>query len=270
MHPIYLPSGFRIGALILLGLFMALWMGIPQVAGAHAADGEPRTLKVPVNAFPPWIIVDKKGIHGIDIDILNAVGARMGLRFTYVECPWLRCLRLMEGGAGDLMSGLFRSPDREKYLAYIDPPYYQDPPKVFYTLADRPKAIHKYDDLKGLSIGVVAGTLYFPRFDNDTQLEKQVFHEEPQLVRLLGAGRIDTFISTEVEADILIEKAGLSGRFNKSVLEDAESGESYFALSRLSKHQDLAPALSETIRQLKASGELVRIIQGGLRQAVPQ
>lgn len=254
----------------MLGLAAILSITTISAAETHQPPDMPRTLKVPVNAFPPWIVADHNGIHGIDIDILNAVGGKTGLRFQYIECPWLRCLRLMEGGAGDLMSGLFRSPERERYMVFFDPPYYRDPPKVFYTLADSQKSIQKYDDLKGLSIGVVAGTLYFPRFDNDAQLEKQVFHEEPQLVRLLDAGRLDTFISTEVEADILIEKAGLTGRFRKSVLEDAESGESYFALSRLSKHQDLAKPIADAIRQLKESGELDQIIHKGLGEAPPQ
>ena len=242
---------------------------VPTTDGGHGSGVPPNdaadvVLKVPVNPFPPWIVVDERGTRGIDVDILDAIALDTLRRYQYIECPWQRCLKLMETGTTDLMSGLFRSAERETYLRFIEPPYYEDPPKVFYTRADSPVSIRTYEDLAPLHIGAVSGTLYFPRFDADTRLRKSLLTEDILLIRLLQAGRIDAFIGTSSEADRLIRSSGLEGRFNKWQLHDGIRGHSHFAMSRQSDKWHLHERLAEVLRRLLATGKIQELIENGL------
>ena len=36
--------------------------------------------------------------RGIDVEVVREMAARLGLEVTFVECPWERCLNLMEFG----------------------------------------------------------------------------------------------------------------------------------------------------------------------------
>lgn len=238
-------------------------------AASSAADDvevDPGLVRIPVNPYPPWIIETETGFEGIDIAILDALMKAVGRPYRLIPCPWLRCLKLMEQGKADLMSGLFRSPDRERYLQYIEPPYYRDPPKTFYTARRRALQLRRYEDLVPLKIGVIAGTLYFPRFDEDAQLNKWAFSEERQLVDLVLAHRLDAFISTELQADFLLEQAGVTAEFAKHHLEDIPQGYSYLAVSRATAQADLHATLSRVAERLQREGEFQRLIDAELKK----
>lgn len=191
-------------------------------------------LVVAIDHYPPWSIIDQTPYRGIDVEIINTLADDLSLTIKYVTCPFKRCLAMMENGQVDFMPGLFKTPEREKYMTFIEPAYFDDPPKVFYTNKNSSKKIERYQDLKTLTIGVKRGASYFEKFDKDTNLEKFVVTEDIQLLKLLKIGRIDTFISTESFADYLIAKNGFTGAFSKASFHYGQGDVSYLALSKKS------------------------------------
>ncbi len=191
-------------------------------------------LIVALDDSPPWTIINKKPYRGIDVDIINMLAADLSLTVNFVTCPFKLCLALMESGDVDLMPGLLKTPAREKYMVFIKPAYFYDPPKIFYLNKENPKQIHRYEDLKDLTIGVNRGVSYFEKFDNDKALKKFIVTKELQLLKLLKIGRIDTFISTESIADYLIATEGFLDNFIKAPFHYGNGDVSYLAISKKS------------------------------------
>lgn len=249
-------------ALLLLIGFAPVVLALP-LNGADAGTAEIR-VRVPVDPQPPWLTLQGQAVEGIDARLITLMLSEIGMRPVFIRCPWLRCLRLMEDGQADLMSGLFKNPEREKYLRYLEPPYYVDPPKVFFTRKGSGPQIMHYGDLHDLTIGALAGALYFDRFDKDTALQKIVVNDIDQLVRLLKAGRIDTFVGTELHTGAIIRDLGESESFETTQLPENPPRFSYFAVSRRSEVPGLADNLEKILARLKDAGEIDRIIEQDL------
>lgn len=214
---------------------------------------------VAVNHFPPWVIIEGTNYSGIDIEALELIGEKLKIKFRYTECPFRRCLLLMEKGTADIMTGLFKREEREKYMYFLNPHYYDDPPKVFYLKNDAKFKIENYEDLKGLKIGVVKGEKYFSRFDDDPALIKIEITKHDQLIGMLNLGRIDTFIGTSVFMDYLIAKDNLRGKFKKATLQHQQGGQTYMAISKKSKLMGIKSDIEAVIAEAKSNGVFEKI-----------
>jgi polar amino acid transport system substrate-binding protein len=83
--------------------------------------------------WPPWRVLENDGsLNGIDIDILKGLSTRLDLQLITKGCGWKRCLKSMELGESDVMTGLFKTPEREKYMQFIEPPYRSVQNTCFY------------------------------------------------------------------------------------------------------------------------------------------
>src|ERR1700758_5585400 len=71
---------------------------------------------------------------------------------------WRRCLVMIDAGDVDVISSIAKSPERERYLQFIEPPYRTGYDIYFYT---RGTDLGKYEDLQGLRIGHIRGSAYF-------------------------------------------------------------------------------------------------------------
>jgi polar amino acid transport system substrate-binding protein len=223
-----------------------------------------------MDPWPPWKTVDTNtwqvDQNSIDIQLIEALLAAYNetfdetLRADYRGLPWKRCLQLMRTGEADLISGIFKRPDRQQYMIFIEPPYKTHSPKVFYVQKGKSRLIQTYWDLKGLKIGVQAGVTYFERFDNDPALNKEEVGEDVFNFRKLAHGRLDAVISTETQADFLIAQHALQGKFDKAVYRHNALLPVYFAVSKRSTHAVRASRLSTIARRLWNEGTFTKII----------
>jgi len=246
-----------IARVLYLALLFAL-CGVPVVCAQEAV--------MPVDHYPPWKFTEgRDDVAGIDIQVAKALLGEVGLSPKYLKMPWKRCLAAMEEGEGDIMNGVLRSPERETYLYFLEPPYKNKTVKVFYVLKGSGTAIGRYEDLRGLTIGTTLGVKYFERFDADRTLSKDVVKYDPINLRKLAAGHIDCFIATEETGDYLIRKEGLDGRIVKAAFRIEEPANVYFVISRKSRLMERAPELSEALRRMVETGTVDRMIGEYLR-----
>jgi polar amino acid transport system substrate-binding protein len=77
---------------------------------------------------------DREGqdVSGIDVDIVREIARRMKLEIEYVRCPWARCLAMMQSGEADLLSSVWKRPEREACLRFFDTPFLDELPITFY------------------------------------------------------------------------------------------------------------------------------------------
>ncbi|WP_035075533.1 substrate-binding periplasmic protein [Maridesulfovibrio zosterae] len=216
---------------------------------------------VPVNHFPPWKIIDtNNNISGINIALTKRLLEKASVTPTFVSRPWKRCQLMMEKGTADIMNGLLKSSDREKYMIFLDPPYKTNSTKAFYTRKGESTKIRTYYDLANKTIGTVLGSKYFPKFDADKNLKKEIVTNTHTNIKKLTFGRIDTFIGTTTVTDYLIAHDGLEDKITKSEYIYSEPIPVYFAVSKKSPLANRIPELSAALKKMVESGEVDRII----------
>ena len=210
--------------------------------------------------WPPFRIqAHNEAMTGIDIDLIAAIEARLGIKVTVQRVPWVRGLAMMREGKADLMIGLARTAERETFIHYTEPAYAQIRP-VFYKLASSPKQITQYEDLAGHRIGFTRGSAYFEPFDSDTTLDKQSATDESQLLKMLVGKRFDFIIGSDVQADYEIGMRGYGKTVVKTDYRPTKTVPLYLGISRKSSFLPRADELGRAIAALRANGTLAAIL----------
>lgn len=212
---------------------------------------EPRPLQVMTDLWPPFRMLKEDGqLQGLDIDLLDELSRRTGLRFEVHRAPWARGLAALEQGTADMMTGLARTPERERYILYLDAPYYACSPR-FYASPALAMRLRDYAALHELRIGYVLESVYFQPFDDDQGLKKVGVSNESQLLGMLTRGRIDALVGTDCQVDYALLDPRLAGRIVKAAYQPEARTELYigFSRKRLERMPQLAAALESLLRE---------------------
>ncbi|NDV21340.1 ABC transporter substrate-binding protein [Desulfovibrio sp. JC022] len=215
---------------------------------------------VPLNHYPPWRIINNRQISGINIELTDALLQKINLKATYVVRPWKRAQWMMKKGTADLMSGLLNHNERKEYMEFLEPPYKTESSKAFYILKGSTTKITCYEDLYRYRIGVTLGTKFFPKFDHDAELKKDMGKDASNNFQKLEAGRIDTFILTETVGDYLIHKLGYQDKVKKADYVYSKPLAVYFAVSKKSPLAERVPELNTVLKKMVESGEMKKTI----------
>ncbi len=256
-----LVSTYWIKALLLFVL--GTWP--PMILAAQSVDPPPNEpsqttrleIRVAIDAWPPFRILDEDGYRGIDFDLWARLADELKLTVNYIRCPWIRCLKMMKEGNVDAMSGLALRPERAAYMDYVNPPYYRCS-TVFYVRKGNLN-ISNYQDLHHIDVGIVSGSAYFPAFDNDTQINKINISTEKQLIEMLGRQRIPAIIGTDCQADFEITKSPYKDLFKKAEYRPENSVDLYFAISKKSDFRAKREALARALQLLLNAGAIDEI-----------
>lgn len=224
-----------------------------------AAPAE-RTLTMAFNETVPWKFHDANGEpQGIDLELARQLCTRLSLRLVIKPAPLARALDMMKNGQVDIMTFLLKTPEREQFITFIEPPYQRSSDKVFYLRSADPAPLQRYEDLASLQIGIKRGASYGAKFDADPDLHKEAVTDTEQNFRKLLLGRLDTVLATESEGDYLLLTHGWKAAVRKAPLRFAQQANVYIGFAKHSPHQDLLPALSRELEALIQSGEVARI-----------
>jgi len=189
--------------------------------------------------------------------VVKLAAENLDWKAEYFECPFKRCLFMMGSGDLDMMGLLFKTPEREASLYYIEPPYAAER-IVFYFLKGRGSEIREYKDLSDLTIGVMVGVKHFEPFNSDVTLDKFVVPFDEQRFKMLQAGRVDTFVGDEITDDILLKESNFKGQFEKSPYR-VNAGNDYYAISKKSPYAKDRFTFGEVLKQLVDSGKVKEI-----------
>jgi polar amino acid transport system substrate-binding protein len=230
---------------------LTIWLAAALLWVGPAVGSE--KLRVAMVNWPPAKIVENGRFGGTDVLMLEELASQIGIVLEYVECPWRRCLVMIEAGEVDLISSITKSPARERYLQFIEPPYRNGYDIYFYT---RGSDLTKYEDLAGLTIGYIRGGAYFDRFDQDQSLAKFAVTREDQLLEMLSRGRLDVIVGVGRNLDYLIQPRQLSTVIRKTSLVVPTIAPTYIALSRKSSGLHLAPKLGQALLKMTRANRI--------------
>lgn len=211
---------------------------------------------------PPYSEISEDGQPiGMEIEVAQTLGRELNLQINPVICPLARCLLMMKEGSADLILGLIKNADRQKYMSFIDPPYYKvSPAFAFYKLKDRDIRLATYKELQRYDIAVTRGAAYFERFDQDTSLSKIESISIDKLIELLLKERVDLVIGVESTLDTTLTAMGVETAIDKVEFHAESPIEGYMALSKRSKFVSRIDSFSDAIIRLRGSGELQKIL----------
>ena len=235
-----------------------VWLFVSCFLSIFASAGSER-LTVAYPQWPPYKIVQNGTIAGIDALMLDEIARRTGLEFDYVECPWARCLIMLQNGNVDMITSVAQTSERKESMDFLEPPTRDNYPISFYTNIKDEHAIRRYEDLYGLGIGVIRSSAYFERFDQDHRLQKTFVTREMQLVDMLAGQRLDVIVGIGANLDYLIHETGRSSLIKKSAFEIETKDPAYIAISKKSKHKDAVPRLEKALRDMRRTHEIEQI-----------
>lgn len=236
---------------MLRAFFLLIFSGS---AWAHQA-GEP--LRVVTDYWPPFRMQGAGGrLEGLDIDLLDELQRRTGLRFEVRLQPWARALEDMRRGQADLMTGLARTSGREQYIDYLEPTYYACAPRL-YGSPER-ATIGDYAQLNGVRIGYVLQSAYFEPFDSDAALNKIGVKNEEQLLQMQLRGRVELMIGTDCQVDFQLRDPTLSRQLVKLAYLPPAQTRLYVGLARSGRGAAERELLARALQQLLQDGWMER------------
>ncbi|WP_262706262.1 MULTISPECIES: ABC transporter substrate-binding protein [Streptomyces] len=162
MRPL-LKGGIAAAIVSVIGL-----SGCSGTAGAGSAHGSLKTIKGGVLTvglspdFPPMEYLDPttNALTGVDIDIVNEVGKRLGLKVEYTQQKFDQLINSVRTNRVDVVfSGLSDTVERQKTLDFVD--YFKSVGR-FYTTSDKQAQFTKDTDVCGKPVAVASATDYYP------------------------------------------------------------------------------------------------------------
>ena len=223
-----------------------------------ANEGE---MKVATYIEPPFVeLIDNK-LVGEHVEIAKLLAKASNLKPVFIRCPFARCLNMVKQGKADIIFGVRKSPEREKALTYINPPYMvQTYPLRVFTLASKSIAINSFKDLEGLTLGTLRGGSYFTLFDENKSITKVELISRKQLVDMLLRDRIDAFIEREQSIIPLVSKEVYQQKLLLANYSYNEAVNSFVAISKKSHIKNHSKLLSKQLQILVTNGTINKII----------
>jgi polar amino acid transport system substrate-binding protein len=249
----------------ILGITVAA-SGAQEATPSAEAFGDDGVLTNCVDpSFPPMEYFESQEAQepiGFDIDLVNAIGERLGVEVTHIPTDFTGLLPALDAGRCDVVaSGIYLTAER---LETFDAQPYYDTSIVLLTPADNTD-ITSPDNLAGKTVAVQAGTNYVEIL-NDLNVELQAagqpamdiqsYPDQTDAIQQLVVGRADATITQDTEA--AFRETAQPGQFKIAyTYPDPQTFGIYFRQGS----EPLAEALAETVEALRDDGTLTEIAE---------
>ena len=175
---------------------------------SYLAQTGPVTLCVDPD-WPPFERINAQGQHeGIAADLIQRVALRTGLKIQLVRTrTWEESIAASKAGRCQAMSFLNQTPEREQWLRFTDPIFYDQ--NIIITREEHPYI----GDPKGLKNEIVAlprGTMVEERMRRDyPDLTIATTGSEPEAMAMVSQRKADLTVRSLIVAADAIKKEGL-------------------------------------------------------------
>jgi len=259
------------------GLSVLMMVGlIVMVCGVCQAETDVTVYAL--EDYPPYTYVDSGTLKGIYVDILQRVFSQMHrYRVTMLPIPWKRGLAYLEKGTGFALFPPYYLPKERPYMDYSTPIFPEEvilmcPEALLIT--PRP---NWPDDYYGLKIGNNAGYhIGGEAFDLAGQQGKLIIEEAKtthQNLQKLINGRVDCYLNdrmnirwelAQLKRDKLYDEGGKHSRLKEGVIVkkfDVYLGITNRDRGKFSFKEDFVKQFNQIIEEMKASGEIQKIVE---------
>jgi polar amino acid transport system substrate-binding protein len=214
---------------------------------------------VGIDTWTPFTYFENGKAKGITVDILRKIASKLNYEIEFKQIPWSRALKMMHTGEIDAMGNLAHSKERDTFMTFIRPPYYKH--KInFYKLKKDTFEINKHEDLYKYTILVGLDYVYFPKFDNDTNINKIAISNrnykndkktaEEIMLKMLFNGRVKVIIGNDGRMDYLIKKLNYEKDIEKLKYVYDKDDFAYIGISKKSPFIKDIAKINEAMKKL--------------------
>lgn len=241
--------------LVLLGLFLALLPGSAAHADPHESartDGVPKVLRVGTEGvYAPFSYRAKGKLTGFDIDVMNAIGKKLGVKVKYVETPWDSMFGALAADRFDLVANQVTYNDERAALYDLSKPYVETTGVL--VVAKDNHDITKIADLKGKrsAQNLTSNWAEVAKGAGATVVGVDGMTEA---ITDLRQGRVDAMVN-----DKLAVRNYLATTKNSGVKVVAETDDTSLSVFAARKGTGYMPQINQAIDELRADGTLKKI-----------
>ena len=213
--------------------------------------------------YPPFEIGQPPDISGYDIEVLNEVAKRIGLKPTYQDTGFTTIFRDLAQGKFDIVAAASTIlPDREQTVDFSDP-YYLTPQSLL--VAEGTTDITVADDLAGKTVGAQDGTTgEFYAQDETEAGEVRGYPEGPDAINALRNGQVDAVIIDFAVGLDAVEKQG-----GVEIAQRIVTNELY-GFPTAEDNDALREQVNGALAEMKEDGTLAKIYEKYFKKQPPQ
>ncbi len=202
--------------------------------------------------FPPFEYLENGEIVGADVEIAQAIAAKMGRELEITNIDFDAALTGAATGKYDMaVAGITANDDRRKNMDFsVD---YYTASQAIIVMAD--SAIAAAADLEGKTIACQEGTTG-EQFLLDEGYAIQSFKTGAEAVTAMTSGKVDAVVIDDAVAKALSSKQNGATK----VLDEALTKEAY-AIALKKGNAELAAEINKALEELKADGTLATIFE---------
>lgn len=218
--------------------------------------------------WPPYNFQDNGRVRGIATDLLREACAQAHLQCSIELVPWARAYKTASMEPNTLVYTTARKPSREEEFLWVGPIL----PRTTWVYLRNARSVRAQTvaELGRLRVGVVRDEA--SRQDLLAQgLPERALVEHAtnaDLLKLLRAGAIDAMVDTEVGMQWSLRAQHLPAHTVRAAFKLSDEGAYYYALNRQTAPERVH-ALQAAVDQLRANGQLQKIVAGYGAQARP-
>jgi polar amino acid transport system substrate-binding protein len=206
--------------------------------------------------FPGIFERDAQGnFLGLGVDLVRTLCSMQGDTVKFSIEPWTRAQETVANAEADILIGPYLTPEREKRLAFMEHPFYEDN-MVFYVNANSNlRWDGQYTSLIGKRIVTIRGWVYGEQFDRQRpNLNVEVTSTIESAMLMLAANRMDFLAVNERNAYRELSKPEI--RFTVSKITPTIGVQvGYIAVPIDAQHADLLSSLNAGFKNLIRSGQ---------------
>ncbi|MBS0314646.1 MAG: glutamine ABC transporter substrate-binding protein [Burkholderiales bacterium] len=218
---------------------------------SHAAE----PLRVGTDAtFPPMEFVDNGKRTGFDVELVEAIGAKLGRKIEWVDIDFKGLIPGLIAKRFDLaVSAIYITDERRKVVDFTDP-YFAG--GLVVMVKDNNQTIKTPADLAGKKVSVQVGTKSVGYLQEHYPKAQRVEVEKNQeMFNLVDIGRADAAVTGKPAAFHYVRTRG-----GLKVLDQQLTTEEY-GMALRKDSADLTRAVNAAIAQLKADGTYAALVK---------
>ncbi|MCP4024626.1 MAG: transporter substrate-binding domain-containing protein [Desulfobacteraceae bacterium] len=236
------------------------------VMGAEATTLKLVTLESP----PAEFSLDGKST-GRNVDISMECLKRMGFQSNVLIVPWQRAIIMVKHGTADGIIDAAYNTERSGFLYYPDEEIYVEEWYAFKRKDDAVTFDKGLANVGQYALGISRGFEYgglIQEAINNRRFKKieEVANNEMNISKLI-VQRFDVFVGVKLTILNLSKKMGYSDQIEIVKMTETKkpyllsSSKTYVAFSKQTMTQDIAQLFSDTLKEMKADGTVIRIEQ---------
>ena len=210
---------------------------------------------------PPYFMAQEDDVVGIDADLAREAMERLGCSLSLQKLPWARALVELRDGRVDMLSGAYRTPEREQYAHYSEVVGLVSPNILFVRRSDEARfdlsglrELLESDFRLGAQINVSYSDEYSALVQNpDYEKNIQYLSRRESLWRMLARNRIDGVVASRLTGLYEIQELGLSGTITPSSLV-VSNKPAYFVFSKASVGSEFVADFDLALRAMLEDG----------------